>query len=105
MRLIWEQGGGGANVEFVHIESGYPSRFAVNDHVKAFRPSGLFKAAQVGSNLHITWPSGAPCNWKLQSTGALANPSSATVWTDVPGGSPQDVTIGPGSRFFRLARP
>ncbi|HMC27400.1 MAG TPA: hypothetical protein VKM56_06360, partial [Verrucomicrobiae bacterium] len=102
MRLIWEQGGGGANVEFVHIESGLPSRFAVNDHVKAFRPSGLFKAAQVGGNLHITWPSGVPCNWTLQSATELANPSSATVWTDVAGGSPQDVAIGGGNKFFRL---
>ena len=51
---------------------------------------------------HITWPSGVPCNWTLQSASELANPSSATVWTDVAGGSPQDVAIGGGNKFFRL---
>jgi hypothetical protein len=40
MRLIWEQGGGGANIEWVDIVSG--TRYAVNanDSTKAFAPAG-----------------------------------------------------------------
>jgi len=113
IRLIWQQGGGGANVEFVDIQEGNvavtgSARVAVNGNnsIRAFRPSGQFQAVQVGNKLHITWPSDAPChNWRLQSTGELANPSSATVWTDVPGVSPQDVDITPGNKFFRLISP
>jgi hypothetical protein len=103
-RLIWEQGGGGANVEWVTIQSGLPSRAAINgnDGIKAFRPSALFTAVVVAHKLHIVWPSGAPCNWTLQSTTELKNPSSATIWTDIVGGSPQDIPLTGPAMFFRL---
>jgi hypothetical protein len=49
-------------------------------------------------------------NWagpyRLQSTDALANPSSATVWTDVPRVSPVTLPInGAGNQFFRAIFP
>jgi len=115
IRLVWEQGGGGANVELVDIQ---PANFAVNgtarvavngnNNIMAFRPSGLFTAVRVGNNLHVTWPSAGLCQpvWRLQSTPVLGNPSSSTVWTDVPGASPKDIPIGPtGNLFLRLISP
>jgi hypothetical protein len=107
MRLIWEQGGGGANLEWVDVRQGtYPTRVAVNgdDNIKAFSAS-QFAAVQSGSDLIISWNSTVDCPYRLQKTDALQTPSSATVWTDVPGGSPASVPIGSGNAFFRLIRP
>jgi hypothetical protein len=107
MRLVWEQGGGGGNVEWVDVRQGtYPTRVAVNgdDNIKAFSAS-QFTAVQSGSNLIISWNSTVDCPYRLQKTDALQTPSSATIWTDVPGGSPASVPIGPGSAIFRLIRP
>jgi len=107
MRLIWEQGGGGANLEWVDVRQGtYPTRVAVNgdNNIKAFSAS-QFTAVQSGPNLIISWNSTVDCPYRLQKTDVLQTPSSATVWTDVPGGSPATVPIGPGNAFFRLIRP
>lgn len=50
----------------------------------------------------ISWPC---TGCLLQQTSVLANPSSATVWTPVPGDSPVTLPIGPGNKFFRLSCP
>jgi len=106
MRLVWEQGGGGANLEWVDIRQGtYPTRVAVNgdDAIKAFSAS-QFAAVQSGSDLVISWNSTASCPFRLQSTDSLDG--AATVWTDIPGSSPVTVPIAPvGNKFFRLIRP
>jgi len=107
MRLIWEQGGGGADLEWVDVRQGtYPTRVAVNgdNNIKAFSAS-QFSAVVSGGNLDISWNSSVDCPYRLQKTDALQTPSSATVWTDVPGTSPVSVPIGPGSAIFRLVRP
>jgi PA14 domain/Bacterial Ig-like domain/GLEYA domain len=107
MRLIWEQGGGGANVEWVDVRQGtYPTRVAVNgdNNIKAFSAS-QFTAVRSGNDLIVSWNSTVDCPYRLQMTDVLQTPSSATVWTDVPGGSPASVPIGSGNAFFRLIRP
>jgi len=108
MRLVWEQGGGGGNVEWVDIRpGGVPTRFAVNgdNNIKAFSAS-QFNAVRNGNNLDITWNATASCPFRLQMTDELKNPSSATIWTDVAGAGSASVPIAPtGNAFFRLIRP
>jgi len=120
MRLIWEQGGGGGNVEWVKINPGSvqftgSARVAVNDNgqftggvARAFRLSGRSSLAispgTGGANL--SWNPGlAPCAFRLQGTAVLANPSSATVWTDIAGSGTAFVPNASGLQFFRLINP
>jgi hypothetical protein len=110
MRLVWQQGAGGANVEWVDIQpGGYPSRFAVNanDTIKAFAPGkNRISFTVSGGNLIISWGAKGPCPaYRLQGTAVLANPSSATIWNNIPGASPVSVPIGGGNQFFRLISP
>jgi|GEM_PF-665730 len=105
VRLIWWQGGGGAQAEFfTYDENG--AKIPVNDPnnpkaIKAYyklqdAPSLSFAVS--GNNLTITWTAGAT----LQSTTALTAPT--TTWTDV--GTSGSLTIplpGPGqAAFYRV---
>ena len=53
-------------------------------------------------NIVISW-SGP--GYHLQCTSALANPSSATVWVNVPGTSPVTLPAAGPYKFFRLVSP
>jgi len=113
MRLIWEQGGGGANVEWVDIQPANvlvtgSARVAVNgnNNIKAFAPGmNRLSIARVGNNVVVSWGANGLCaGYRLQGATALANPSSATVWNNIAGSSP--VTVSPGAyNFFRLISP
>jgi len=61
-----------------------------------------------GGNLILSWGGPGPCGpgvYRLQGTDELANPSSATVWTDIAGPSPMSVPTSSPHKFFRLISP
>jgi len=112
LRLIWYEGGGGANVEwFTQDKTG--NKTLVNDPkkadaLKAFRArantplpiqqdSPKFAALKrEGAELVIEWAGGGT----LQSADIVTGP-----WTDITGASsPRRVTPAPGSRFYRVRR-
>ncbi len=131
-RLTYQEGGGGANVEFDTYNLVTGQWLAVNAEagVHAYRPSGVGTLPPVLTAPTVTvrrnadgsvtacWPApaqiaGDTCNSvivRLQGTDALANPSSATVWTDLPtatvvttdGVSCITTPAGPGNLFVRV---
>ncbi len=109
MRLTWVQGGGGASVEWWTVDcfNGYRAINA-NPGFKAYRQSvrnvPSLSIVRSGGTATITWAPTPVC-WKLQGTPELKNPSSSTVWTDIPGNSGVMVPDDSGNQFFRLVRP
>jgi hypothetical protein len=64
-------------------------------------PPPTLGITRTGRNVTINW-SGP---YRLQSTDALADPSSATVWTDIPVVAPVTLPINGGNQFFRAIFP
>ena len=86
------------------------SHFIGIDNVQfSQRPSGACSLpaprlliTRSGAGFQINWSGAGYC---LQTTPALANPPSATIWATIPGASPIAVPAGPGMKFFRLVCP
>lgn len=66
------------------------------------QPNPVLSIALNGSNIVISW-SGS--GYRLESTTTLANPSSATVWSNVPGTSSVTLPASGPQKFFRLVCP
>jgi len=64
--------------------------------------SPKLNVAQVGSNIVLSWSGGG---YHLEGATVLANPSSATVWTSIPGTSPITRPASGAQMFFRLVCP
>jgi len=127
MRLIYEEGQGGAAVEWKIQDLETGNYFGVNGSVtlaggfpgggpNGFQPPCSNKSLTMqksGSNLIISWPKTAGGNlFQLQQANTLANPSSATVWSNVgvvpqTSGANKTVTvpIALAKNFYRLFRP
>lgn len=128
-RLIWEQGQGGANLEWWIQDLNDNTFHAVNSASlpsggggppprgpRALVPPCTPKELTIvlsGINVVVSWDVAMGGNqFQLQQTSVLASPSSATVWTPVPQ-TPQNqggrrsvtIPIAPGAKFFRLIRP
>lgn len=69
---------------------------------QACPPSPVLTVALNGPNIII---SRSGSGYHLQCTSALASPSSATVWNNVPGVSPITFPVSGAQRFFRLVCP
>jgi hypothetical protein len=128
MRLIWEQGGGDANVEWWEfnftdnsyrgINAGAPAGLAEGGPPPgppAFVPPCTGKTLAivlVKPNVVISWPIAAGGNqFNLQQTAALASPPSGTVWANVPqvpqnvmGRKVVTIPANLAQRFYRLIR-
>jgi hypothetical protein len=119
MRLIWQQGGGGGNVEWVDIQPAHvlidgSARVGVNgnDDIAAYRLNGISslvisQTTSPSAGVNLSWLTGtAPCAiWRLRGTAELANPSSATVWTDLGTTGTAFSPASSGLRFFELVSP
>jgi len=126
-RVAWEQGQGGANVEWwIQDLENLTAYYAVNGTTvspgfpggspAAYLPPCSSKALTItrsGGNVTLSWPlAGGGHLFQLQQATVLATPGSATVWSNVDGvpqttGASKSVTR-PASgvaRFFRLYRP
>jgi len=101
IRLMWEQGQGGANLEWEKEDLNNPGTYvAINADatIKAFSVSGSKLGIQKLSpgNVRLTW---SICNAQLQSATEVAGP-----WVTIAGAtSPYDTTTAGPRRFFKLS--
>ncbi len=104
IRLIWQEGGGGANVEWFTVVNG--TRILVNDTasangIRAFQKATIAAKPTVtiaasGANASVAYSSGST----LQSATTVAGP-----WTDVAGAAnPYIVSPSQPAQFFRARR-
>jgi hypothetical protein len=128
MRLIFEEGQGGAAVEWKIQDLETGNYFGVNGSPIVLAggfpgggPNGflppcsnkMLTTQKSGSNLVLSWLKAGGGNlFQLQQANVLANPSSATVWSNVgvvpqTAGSAKSVTvpISAAANFYRLLRP
>jgi hypothetical protein len=106
MRLVWENGNGGANVEWFTVGSD-GTKHLINDSsdsasIKAYQaaqpgqviPSGFSSVTRSGSNIVLVWSAGT-----LQSADSLSGP-----WTNVPGAASPSATIAivGNQKYYRL---
>jgi hypothetical protein len=108
MRLVWENGNGGANVEWFTINPD-GTKVLINDTsnptaLKAYRAAGAGTPPQnaptitavtlAGGNIKITWTGGST----LQ-----AAPEAAGPWADIPGAaSPATIPATKSREFYRI---
>jgi hypothetical protein len=104
-RLMWEQGVGGANVEWEKEDLNNAGTYvAINgdNSIKAYKipssaPNPTVSAAGNGM-VTLSWTCGT-----LECTPVLGNPS---VWTSLTNASPYTVSTAPGQkRFYRVRLP
>ena len=128
LRLIYEEGQGGAAVEWKIQDLETGTFYGVNGSPivlaagfpgggpNGFVPPCSNKALTIqksGSNLILSWPKSAGGNlFQLQQANPLANPSSATAWSNVnivpkTSGPSKSVTvpIAAAASYYRLFRP
>jgi hypothetical protein len=110
MRLLWEEGGGAANVEWWIQSLNDGSYIPINDdRIKAFRaaPIGRIAVTRGSGNITLSWfdPTAA---FQLQSSPSLTTP----VWSNVSGatgvGGNYSLTVtlpAAGQRYYRLRSP
>ena len=84
---------GGAHIDDVVL---------IQDCPQPCTPNTTLLITLSGNNMVISW-SGA--GYRLQATTLLANPSSATVWSNIPGTSPVTLPASDPQKFFRLVCP
>jgi hypothetical protein len=110
MRLLWEEGGGDANVEWWIQSLVDGSYIAINDdRIKAFRapPIGRIAITRGSGSITLSWfdPTAA---YQLQSSPSLTAPSWSNVSGAVGVGGNYSLTVtlpSSGERYYRLRSP
>jgi len=94
-------------IAFTVTGSGLPGGAHIDDVVlmqdcAPCPPNPALHIALEGGNIVISW---SGTGYRLEAATALANPSSATVWSSVSGTSPVTLPASGPQRFFRLVCP
>lgn len=108
-RLLWFEGGGGANVEWWTMDDA-GVRHLINDPnddaaFNAYTTASPVSEVAQPVDAAITGVSSEGGNITIQFTGKLQSaPSINGPWTDVTGGSPYSEAIANGAKFFRAVQ-
>jgi len=109
MRLVWDNGNGGANIEWFSVDLETGEKYLINDStqpeaLKAYRgaatvqtPPQITSATISGGQVTITWVNGG----QLQSTASL----SPINWQDIAGATTGNFSeAATGTKFYRVKR-